>query len=232
MDHDAYPIHEALQKGNHNIALQLLHQKPKDVTKTDADGRTPLHWAVLANDNAMVKAIIEDDAFAKWADDVIEAEDDSGWTPLHIAVANGNEELVAYLLDHGADVNATTSNGTTTLHLAVLKLPSVVPQLLAHKALFRPDGAGYTPLHRAAAKGSQPIITQLVEAKGASVIDKRDNDGWTALHHAMAEGHGEAAVQLIGLGADATIKSHDGESPHDVAAPKVSQYVYSCCGSK
>lgn len=232
MDVDSYPIHEALQKGNSNIALQLLKRQPKDVKLTDADGRTPLHWAVLANDSGMVKVMMEDEAFAKYRDDLVEAEDDSGWTPLHIAVANGNEELVTYLLDHDADVNAVTNNGTTTLHLAVLKLAALVPTLLAHGVQFRPDGAGYTPLHRAAAKGSQPVITQLVEAKGASIIDKRDHDGWTALHHAMAEGHGDAAVDLINRGADVTVQASDGATPHDVAAPKVSQYVYSCCGSK
>jgi ankyrin repeat protein len=41
-------------------------------------------------------------------------------TPLHFAVAEMQEETVDFLLDAGADVEATDSNGNTALHMAVL----------------------------------------------------------------------------------------------------------------
>lgn len=223
MDHDYFPIHEAIQQGNANLALQLLRDQPKQVLRKDQDDRTPLHWACSRGDLKLVKAILSDSEFARYKEDVLEEEDASGWTPLHIAVSTDNRELVQLLLDAGADVDATTGLGTTVLHLAALKLHSVLPLVLGTK--FRPDNAGYTPLHRAAAAGSQPVVSALVEAKGPLIVNKTDKQGWTALHQAMTEGHGDLAVWLLQHGADPLVKSPDGETAYDVAPPKVREFV-------
>ena len=42
-----------------------------------------------------------------------------GWTPLHEAANHGHEEVVKYLLKHGADINAPGMEGDTPLHDAV-----------------------------------------------------------------------------------------------------------------
>jgi len=42
------------------------------------------------------------------------------WTALHYAVANGDAELVKYLIKHGANVNKATGEGSTPLFLAKL----------------------------------------------------------------------------------------------------------------
>src|SRR5438309_372287 len=39
-------------------------------------------------------------------------------TPLHLAVMHGHKEVAAYLLSHGADVNARTTAWVTPLHMA------------------------------------------------------------------------------------------------------------------
>lgn len=228
MDTDNYPIHEAIQKGNENIAIQLLREKPKAVIATDSDGRTPLHWAISASQPAVFDEIVAASPYKRWREDCLEAEDALGWTALLIAIAGGNEEMVEKLLEAGADVNAVTGNGTTALHLAVSKLPSLLSRLLEAGAQFRGDRSGTTPLHRAAARGSKQV-SHLIDAKGRTIINKVDSDGWTALHHAMAEGNGETAVELIKKGADPSIKSTAGETAADVAPPKVREYVYSCC---
>ena len=41
-----------------------------------------------------------------------------GWTPLHIAVRHGHEEVVRFLIDRGAGVNLADEYGGTHLHLA------------------------------------------------------------------------------------------------------------------
>jgi len=43
-----------------------------------------------------------------------------GWTALHYAAANGDAELVKYLIKHGANVNKATGEGSTPLFLAKL----------------------------------------------------------------------------------------------------------------
>jgi len=42
------------------------------------------------------------------------------WTALHYAAANGDAELVKYLIKHGANVNKVTGEGSTPLFLAKL----------------------------------------------------------------------------------------------------------------
>jgi ankyrin repeat protein len=43
----------------------------------------------------------------------VDTRQSGGYTPLHEAALNGNEELVTLLLSHGADANATDDDGRT-----------------------------------------------------------------------------------------------------------------------
>lgn len=50
----------------------------------------------------------------------VEARDEAGWTPLHLAVEAGSLHAVRSLLKAGADVNKPeVSYGRTALHIAV-----------------------------------------------------------------------------------------------------------------
>ena len=45
-------------------------------------------------------------------------ESDDGWTPLHMAAKSGHVEIIAVLVEAGADVNALDDDDRTPLRLA------------------------------------------------------------------------------------------------------------------
>ena len=119
---------------------------------------------------------------------------------LNEAVFHGHWQLVQYLLEQGADANEPdAATGETPLHAALCKAnrpqyDSVVHVLLAHGAnpnvaakLNAETGAfmrdcrtkGETPLHRAAAFGTEEVIRLLLEA--GAVADAKDMNGDTPL---------------------------------------------------
>ncbi|MGY1669547.1 ankyrin repeat domain-containing protein [Geodermatophilus sp. SYSU D00710] len=59
----------------------------------------------------------------------VEQAGESGWTPLHLAVAAGREDVVRELAAAGADLGARTESGRTPLHVAVEHASGLVPVL-------------------------------------------------------------------------------------------------------
>lgn len=94
----AYNAEEMLASGEHTVPLSAKK------------GWTPLHVVVWENK-------------LKYADRVLNpknlnAMNDDGNTPLHIAAQEGYSEWVKYLLEHGANPGITNKAGNTPLHLA------------------------------------------------------------------------------------------------------------------
>jgi ankyrin repeat protein len=48
----------------------------------------------------------------------VNARDNNGYTPLHHAAARGDNEMIQYLVDHGADVKAVSRTGRTVVDMA------------------------------------------------------------------------------------------------------------------
>ena len=58
---------------------------------------------------------------------------DAGWTPLHEAAVNGRSETLTKLLDLGAKLQATTTDGDTALHKAARWGHAAAVQLLLRR---------------------------------------------------------------------------------------------------
>ncbi len=71
-----------------------------------------LSEAIARSDETQALAILEREPA------LIHACDRRGWTLLHMAAAVLNQRLVAWLLDHGADVNVQGPEDRTPLDLA------------------------------------------------------------------------------------------------------------------
>jgi len=171
--------------------VRLLLDKGADLKKADANPvTTPLIAAALANDSAMIELLIERGA---------QVRGPSGANAMMNASANGNVPAMRALMARGADVNsvspavlATVKNGPIALGL-------------------------FTPLILAAAHGGHDAVKLLVDSKAN--VNAQDVRGMTPLMLALATDRPDARVVklLIASGADASIKSKDGEIAADWA---------------
>ena len=91
-------------------------------------------------------------------------------TPLHMAVARGNVDIVTALLDAGANIEARGTNGARPLHLAALADRAEVAKLLVARGadIESRDNNGMTPLLIAASNGKRDVTAVLLDA-GADV---------------------------------------------------------------
>jgi ankyrin repeat protein len=115
---------QAVQRDNGELVDYLLKRRARLNTR-NRNGETALSLAAYQGKLPFVKRLVEAGADVNLY----------GWPPLIYAAFNGHAAVVDYLLQKGAEINATTANGSTALlfaarfgHLAVVEL------LLQHKA--------------------------------------------------------------------------------------------------
>ncbi len=102
------PLHYALDKDRHEIALLLL-SAGADVNLQDGEGRTPLYHAAAQGQEGFVRALLKMGAHPDTADY-------SGKAPLHV-LSSALPELVAVFAKHGANLNVQDAAGDTPLHV-------------------------------------------------------------------------------------------------------------------
>ena len=142
----------------------------------------------------------------------------AGLTPLHCAAARGDEDLVAALIALKAKphIRATksseTKSGETKSGEAGPTKPSAVKTgTTKTRAGETPVGAGWTPLHTAAARGHGAVVSLLLEhgAPPGAVSEAGD----TALNLAAAGGHVDAVEALVKAGSPVVSKGASGDTP-------------------
>lgn len=78
--------------------------------------------AFVKRRDAYLYALLHKTAVDVWAnDDILNGQDDERNTPLHHAVLEGRPEMVKFLLDRGADMDARNEDGQTPLIIASLR---------------------------------------------------------------------------------------------------------------
>ena len=105
----------------------------------------------------------------------VNARNETGYTPLHLAARQGTAEVVQLLITAGADVNTRSEDGTTPLHWAAWQGTAEVVQLLiaAGADVNARSETGYTPLLLAAGWGTAETTEALVAA-GADITAKTE----------------------------------------------------------
>lgn len=98
----------ALRIGSYESAAALLESPRLDPDAANPLGETALMLACLRGQKAMAERLFKRGA----------AVNRQGWTPLHYAASGEDPNIVAWLLDRGANVDATAANGNTPLMMA------------------------------------------------------------------------------------------------------------------
>jgi ankyrin repeat protein len=125
---------------------------------------------------------------------------------LFVATCYRNVAAVQYLTDACADVNATSSDGWTSLLAAAALGDSAMCDTLlkcrasVHSTLSSCHNS--TPLQLSAAGGFSDVVTMLL-SHGAS-LDSRNSLGLSAVHLAVLHGHRDLAFALISKAKDAS----------------------------
>ena len=107
-------VFEAAAVGDSGRLADLLAGDPPAARARTADGFTALHYAAFFSRNAdcaraLLDAGAEPDAVA---------DNDTDLRPINSAAGSGASEIVALLLERGADVDAAQRGGYTALHSA------------------------------------------------------------------------------------------------------------------
>ena len=139
------------------------------------------------------------------------------WTPLMVALFNGQEETAMMLLSRGANVRAKAKHSYEPIHWAALNGYERAVRFIINKGgnINAETEYGWTPLLQAASRGHVGIARLLI-SKGASV-NVSEHEGWTPLHKACANGHVEMVKLLVRSGADTRQRSATGITPLELA---------------
>ena len=105
-------LHLACSQGNERLVVALL-SKGASISQPNETGDTPLHLASKSGNERLIKILFE--AYKG----NINARNNAGKTPLHLACEKGDEQVISFLLDCGADINATDYGKNTPISLAL-----------------------------------------------------------------------------------------------------------------
>ncbi|WP_257281818.1 ankyrin repeat domain-containing protein [Endozoicomonas sp. ISHI1] len=141
-----------------------------------------------------------------------------GLNALMLACIWGHKDVVEHLINAGADLNAQTEIGSTSLHFAARKGHSdIVKRLIEAGAdinLTLSDGS--TPLSIAAEMGHTDCVKTLIEGKAN--LNTRTKGGYTPLFIAGQENNTDCVKILIEAKADLNTRSNDGATALFIAA--------------
>lgn len=227
-------VHFAAFQG-HIEMLQLLHSKGAELMHKDNRGYTPEGLATSKGHTALIDYIRQSEDGKKASPEsairaavlkgdvkmlqktlkghqeyLTQADDGSGVTLAMKAILSGHLPVLQYLVGRGADVNAKTSWGGGTVHLAAKEGHTKIIEFLEQSDadVNQVDINATTPLILAAQGGHSKIVSTLISL-GANV-NAKDNNKMSPLCVAVEMKKPKVVEELLKVGADANVINKDG----------------------
>ncbi|XP_067124218.1 uncharacterized protein [Centruroides vittatus] len=213
----------ACQQGRDADVKMILSQKPFLASNRDRYGKTAVHYCA---ENSSLSCAYQVLSIEK---SLVNAQDNDGYSPLHLAVISGNKVMARFLLRMGADVDAVDNEKHTCVHWATVcaDVESLEILIDAGAKISTSDIHGAHPIHyvaqmsgrynpnRRAALG----VLRLLLQHGAQV-DCRDQEGRQPLLWAACSGSSDAILSIISAGGSIDAKDNDGLSALHYAASR------------
>jgi ankyrin repeat protein len=230
---DPFPLYYASLGGFYELVEHLVGKHPEHINARGGLMLTPLVAALGGNHFDVAELLHRNGAD-------VDVRDRSENTPLR--QASNVPDIVRWLLNHGADVNAQGVHGYTPLHFAASNGHlQVIPMLIEHNADIRIQNAfGMTALHAAAASHkdhrNHVDMMQVLLDHGAD-LNARDNDNSTPLHHsswwktgnyAPLRGTVEGTRLLLRHGAIIEAEDNEGRTPLQLALEHGREDIVTC----
>ncbi|MBQ7885130.1 MAG: ankyrin repeat domain-containing protein [Clostridia bacterium] len=193
--------------GNKKMLKFIYQNCDIDFNITDADGNTPLMFAVKSGSREAVEYVLNNGANVNYLNNL-------GITPLHLATRKNSQTLVRVLLEFGAFVDIEDAYMQTPIFDAVQENNAeMIKYLFANGASINHQNKdGKTPLMVASFnRHRQEAMCQLLRL-GAEV-NTTDKTGRTAFMHAINNNNGAMMDILLKAGATINICDQDGYTP-------------------
>nr|TKR84762.1 hypothetical protein D5086_0000254440 [Populus alba] len=230
------PLHDAVVKGNKDLAIFLVSRDPKAAYYNNNNGKSPLHLAV---ENGNKKEILDDllktkasfpiknilEKIEKEKPELLRLTEEGLGNSLHYASSIGFLEGVRFLLKKFHDgAYETNRQGDYPIHVACKSdSVDVVKEFLdifPYPKEFLNE-KGQNILHVAAENGQGNVVRYILENDQKIVeplLNEMDEDGNTPLHLAARHGQSTAAFVLVrDKRVENLIVNNENFTPYDVA---------------
>lgn len=202
-----YVNHSAGQNKNNSSSSSVV----SDVDDDDYENvynQTTLHLAILAKNTEVIEKIVRfkptsgNDLASSSLVPNLNLKNSKQQTPLSLALSLGLHAVAQLLIDEGANINSTNSDGLTLLHEAIINRDEVSALFLLN---YGSDSnvrtpSNETPLQLAVRNKLEKVVRELC-AKGAEV-DAVDDDGSPLLWMALESLDEDVASVLVQYNCD------------------------------
>lgn len=207
------PLHKAAERGNAEV-VEFLLEKGADPMAPGRDNALPLNYAASRR---VAELLVGKGAPVNGKPD----QHGRNIPPFYSAANKGHAEVVAYLLEQGADATAKNRYDATALRAAVENGHEEVVRVLfekgiredAQEKMAQSNGVQPTLLEAAARKGHR-AVGELLLANGADVNEGRAKP----LLLAAGNGDHDMLELLLSRGADVNVKESGGRTALHAAA--------------
>ena len=208
----------AIKKG----AFINSKEYPFPISIISEANQTPLTIACKSSNEKIIKLLVENGA-------KVNKDSIAGFSPLIVLLQSDEQNRFAvarYLIDNGADINATTNNKISVLKSCLEVSPNDDEETkqegiqffeyLLESGVNQNTLSPHNLLTYAAQCNNEKAVKYILD-KGIDSVNSCDESGYTALMRASYMGHSGVVELLLSSDANKSIKNKEGKTSLDLA---------------